>query len=305
VAPDDRHLYTADKDGVTLWDVSGPEPKAEQKVGYTIDGLQFAGLDRDGLPLLLRQSVRRQPNEAITDLTVLRLPDMGENVKPQFAVPTDTVRQWAVRRDGKVLALGSAWWDSVRLVDLGTGKDRTLERPKGSRDQLAFLHRLMFSRDGKTLVGLGSNEYPVTGRMNGLVVCWDAESGKVVWQVAEAEGQGAGALSADGRTLVTGWRLGKVATVWHLATGKKLREIPTNGAEAIGLSADGKTVVIGTYTEGAAREPILEIWDLAGKTNGQRLSVPTNVRFVSVRDDGRAFAAADVNGAVGWWVREK
>jgi WD40 repeat protein len=305
VAPDNKHLYTADKDGVTRWDLSGPEPKAEQKVGYTMDGLQFAGLDRDGLPLLLRQSIRHQPNEGTTDLTVLRLPDMGDNAKPQFAVPTDTVREWAVRPDGKVLALGFARWDSVRLVDVGTGKDRTLEAPKGKRDELAFLHRLLFSRDGKWLVGLGSNEYPVKGLMNGVVVCWDAESGKVVWQSEEAEGQGAGVLSADGRTLVTGWRLGKVATVWDRATGKKLREIPTNGAEAIGVSRDGKTVAIGTHAEGVAREPVLEIWDLTEKTVGQRVPAPATIKLISVREDGRAFATADLSGEVRWWVREK
>jgi WD40 repeat protein len=305
VAPGDKYLYTVGNDGLVLWDMTGPKPAAEQTVRYTTDGLQFAGLDRDGLPLLFRQKVRPQPAEATTDLTVLRLPDMGENAKPQLAVPTDTVRAWAVRPDGKALALGFGWWDSVRLVDVGTGKDRTLEAPARPKDQLAFLHRLLFSRDGKTLIGLGSNEYPVTGKMNGLVVRWDAETGRVRWKSQESEGQPVGALTADGKTLVTGWRLGKVFTVWDLATGTKLREIPTNGAEGIGVSADGKTVAIGTHTEEIARQPVLEIWDLAGKTVGQRVPVPAAVRSISFRDDGRAFATADINGEVRWWVREK
>jgi WD40 repeat protein len=164
---------------------------------------------------------------------------------------------------------------------------------------------LLFSRDGKTLIGLGSNEYPVTGKMNGLVVRWDAETGRVRWKSQESEGQPVGALTADGKTLVTGWRLGNVFTVWDLATGTKLREIPTNGAEGIGVSADGKTVAIGTHTEEIARQPVLEIWDLAGKTVGQRVPVPAAVRSISFRDDGRAFATADINGEVRWWVREK
>jgi RNA polymerase sigma factor (sigma-70 family) len=302
---DDRHVFTAGKESLIRWDLSRPKPMIEQTVKYTMDGLQFAGLDRDGQPLLFRQSIRPQPNEATTDLTVLRLSDMGKNAKPQLAVPTDTVRQWAVRPDGKALVVGFSWWDAVRLIDFGTGKDRTLDAPKGTRDQLAFLHRLLFSRDGKTLIGLGSNDYPVIGRMNGVVVCWDAASGKVLWHEEQAKGQGTGALSADGRTLVTGGRLGTVATVWDRATGKKVREIPTNGAEAIGVSADGKTVAVGTHTEGVAREPIVEIWDLTEKTVGQRVPVPATVRFVSFRDDGRAFATADTDGEIRWWVREK
>src|SRR5205823_2374244 len=99
VAPDDKHLYTAGKDGVSLWDLSGPEPKAEQKVAYTTQGLGMVGLDADGYPLLVRRLDRPQLRGALTDLTVLRLPDMDENRPPTVTVDADQVRLWAVSPD--------------------------------------------------------------------------------------------------------------------------------------------------------------------------------------------------------------
>ena len=303
-APIDSHLFTVGTDRLTLWDLSGKEPKAEQKVGYTIGGLAFAGLDGDGLPLLLRRLKRPHPMGNAVDLTVLRLPDMGEDSKPQFSVTADAVRYWAVRPDGKMLAVVLSGWNDVRLVDVGTGKDRVLEAPKQAKDRPAFPHRLLFSPDGKLLIGLGSNDYPVSKWMNGLVVCWNAETGKIVWQAEEPDGQSVGAVSRDGRVLVTGGRLGRTVNVWDLATGKKRRELPADGVTAIGVSPDGQTVVVGSFTDTDPRIPVLEVWNLNDKA-GARLSVPAALHAIRFAADGRAFATADQNGEVRSWVREK
>jgi hypothetical protein len=304
-APDQKHLFTAGKTGLTVWDLSGKEPKAGQIFEYAFSGIQFAGLDGDGQPLLLRRTTREHPMGPLqADLSVARLSDLNENLKPQFGVMADSLRAWAVRPDGKVIAVLLTGWKDVRLVNVNTGMDRVLEAPKETADRFAFPHGLLWSPDGRLLVGLGSNDYPVTGKMNGMVVCWNAETGKVIWQAEEPDGQSVGAMSRDGRVLVTSGRLGKRLNVWELATGKKIGEPSANGVTAIGVSPDGKTVAAGTFTDTDPRMPVLEIWDLSLKAPSRHVRVPAAVQSIAFCPDGRAFATADQSGEVRWWVRE-
>ena len=299
----DKHLYTAHKSGVVQWDMSGPEPKAENKVDYIIDGLQVAGIDRDGYPLLLRRVNHQRPGGTVAELTVLQLWDMAENLPPTVTVQADDLRAWAVSSDGKTLAVMGYAWDSVRLIDVESRKERRLDAPKAG-ERPALPQALMFTRDGKRLIGLGSNDYPVSGWKNGLVVCWDVESGKVLWQAAEADGQGVGALSRNGLTLVTTGRLADVLTVWDVTTGKKRTTAPVRSSSAVAVSPDGRWVVVGDHAPGAGREPVLKVWDLGWDSPvAETIPVPAAVQHISFAEDGRAFATANQKGEVRWWSR--
>jgi hypothetical protein len=306
VAPDDKHLFTEGKDGVTLWDLSGREPKAEQKVAYTGEGLTMVGLDRDGLPLLVRRVNRPQRIGTEADLTVLRLPDMDEKLPPTVRVDADSVRLAAVSSDGQTLAILDGRWGGVRLIDVESRKERRLDAPKAAAKYDPYPHALLFSRDGKTLIGLGSNDYPVLGETNGRVVCWDTQTGKVRWQSDELPGHRVGALSPDGRTLVTGGSVvDPEVVVWDVETGTKRSRRATD-ASALAVSPDGNTILIGARSKDSPRQGVLQVWDLAGSEPlAQSIAVPATVQSISFRDDGRAFATADSNGEIRWWVREK
>jgi hypothetical protein len=306
VVADEKHLFTAGKDGVILWDVSGPEPKAEQKVAFTISGLSMAGLDRDGNPLLVRRVDRPQTRGSLTDLTVLRLPDVGERLPPTVTVDSDNLRQFAVSADGRTLAVMLGGWGGVKLIDVASRNEQTLDAPKVAGKYEPYPHALFFSRDGKTLIGLGSSDYPVHGEVNGRVVCWDTETGKVRWQADELAGHPIGALSPDGRTLVTGGSLvSPEVVVWDMATGTRRARRET-AASALAVSPDGNTVLVGAPSKDSPRRGVLQVWDLAwNEPLAQAIPVPANIQFLSIRDDGRAFATADSAGEVRWWEWKK
>jgi RNA polymerase sigma factor (sigma-70 family) len=306
VAPDAEHVLSVDRRGLTHWDVRGPAVRLDRKTDFTVEGIEFAGLDRDGVPLLLRRTQRADPAGVIADLSVFRPSDMKEDMKAQVAVMAESLRQWAVRPDGKVLAALLGGWNDVRLIDLWTAKDRSLEVPMGDGKMLALPHQLRFSRDGKTLFGLGSNDYPVTGWRNGAIVCWDVETGKLRWVAEEADGQNAGALSADGRTLVTGGRFSKNVTLWDTNTGDKVRTLSANGVDSVAVSPDARTIVVGGRTPADPHKPELIVWDLSGnRPTATAIPASAVVTRIAFGPDGQAFATADAAGEVRWWVRGK
>lgn len=155
--------------------------------------------------------------------------------------------------DGKSVAATLAGENVVKLWDPVTGKKKkTFEGAKVSLGTIAF------SRDGRFLAASGYM-HDDKGKRQGMVILWEAGSGKVLWQVRANEGAGAEviALSPDGKLLATGDRDAPIK-LWDTATGKckqTLRGSQEHKVFSLAFSPDGKLLASGGL-DGTVR-----LWD--------------------------------------------
>jgi WD40 repeat protein len=147
---------------------------------------------------------------------------------------------------------------SVRVWDAATGEVKhTLYGPKGSeKDRVSVLH----ARGRKELIVVGGNP--------GGVWCWDLDSGKGLWQAALTAPGEYHWISRDGKTVVTNEGNG-VVRVWEATSGKQrssFRPDTIGHAQAVGVSADGKTVATAS---GGIFSTTVALWDAR---TGKRVS---------------------------------
>lgn len=148
-------------------------------------------------------------------------------------------------RDGRLMA--SIAGDKVaRVWDCATGEPAGPAMPHGQD-----LRSATFNADGTRLV---------TVTTLGTATIWEIPSGRKVRELSESV---AVALSADGRRLVAGDRLG--AEVCDIASGRAIaRRIPREGGvSVVAISPDGSSIFIG------ARLAQGQTWSLAGATEGE------------------------------------
>src|SRR5437763_14222592 len=169
----------------------------------------------------------------------------------------------AFSRDGKLLAVGSMQGE-VTLLMSATGKE-----VRRIKSVLPRVDALVFAPDGKTILGRGMGD--------GALAIWEVESGKLVTTIGKPSDEqqlvrprpfagsasGALALSADGKTLLSGE--GNVVRLLDLKTGKDLLAAlghagPVN---AVRFESDGKRVTTQSL-DGTVRA-----WDLAGRELSQ------------------------------------
>jgi RNA polymerase sigma factor (sigma-70 family) len=163
--------------------------------------------------------------------------------------------------DGKMLACGERIlrYDETELTsrillwDAMTGKKRgELPAHKFAVDSLAF------SPDGKILVSTGTTDKTLSH--------WDIETGKRIFELPCALGQGVVALgrgvvafSPDGKTLAWGSSAGEV-WLWETATKKLRRKFSghATNVKSLAFSPDGRVLVTGSEDTTAM------VWDVTG-----------------------------------------
>jgi WD40 repeat protein len=149
--------------------------------------------------------------------------------------------------------------DGVRLWDVATGKERWR-----ARTGPWMLRNAAFSPDGRTLAVVGYGWESDTRKTIGMVVLYDATTGK---ELRGCHGQMAStacaAFSPDGRMLATGDGDGTIH-LWEVASGRERQKLPGHEADvwSVSFSPDGRLLV------SAASEGLGLVWDLAAAGPG-------------------------------------
>jgi WD40 repeat protein len=183
--------------------------------------------------------------------------------------------------------------DSVAVFDIwdqATGQRRkSLPAIKGAVFSVAV------SKDGKRIAA---------GCSRGLVLVWDAESGRSVWTNTEPGLDAMSvAFSPDGQSLAVGYglysdsKIGKVK-IWDVATGKEMKSSfagPKGGVNKLAFDPTGKRLAV-------AGEGIVEVWELATTTKIRDLKGHTKwVYSVVFSPDGKWLAAGGWDRTVKIW----
>jgi WD40 repeat protein len=197
--------------------------------------------------------------------------------------------------DGKTLATAS-YSGPIHLWDVATGK----EVRKCGDDGLGA-SCVAFAPDGKTVA---------VGGQAGMLQMFEAATGKEITPQAGHHGAvGSVALSPDGRRAATaGWD--RTLRIWETATGKELFQAKAPQANAGGpgpvgdfygmggtvcFTPDGSALVVGW--QGVRTVRLYS--SLTGKEIRQTEELPSEVINVAVAPDGKTFAVATMDGAVG------
>jgi WD40 repeat protein len=151
-----------------------------------------------------------------------------------------------------------------------------------------YVHGVLFSRDGKTLISCGAD---------GVIRCWEVPSGRAVRRLEGHRGWVRSlALSPDGKTLASGggwWDFS--LRLWDLDSGKELACLEESQHGEIGFVAfapDGRTLY-------AARDYEIAVWEAPG---GRRLRTfkplpekSYGFSAVTLSPDGRTLAVANLD----------
>jgi WD40 repeat protein len=256
VTPDGGRVLVEDRFvRVYLWDVKGQQevwsfahPEASFTLPFTADGKH----------LVLARSRTAELRDAATGKVVAMLtaPD------PQFTPLYDT----GLSPDGR-LAVTSEKADAVAVLD-----PRAPARVFPSDRQL---RRLLFSPDGRHLVGLGPH----------ATLVWDLKAADGAPPVARLPAAAEGGFSPNGKTLALD-DLGFV-TLWRAGAWERLPQSadPATAVHRVAFSADGKQVL--GYTRGG-----WVAWPAGG---GPAVALSDNSQ---VHHEGMAEVSADGRAAV-------
>ena len=203
------------------------------------------------------------------------------------------VRSVAFSRDGKSLATGCGD-GTARLLDAATGR----ELRRFGEQQTHSFKAVALSPDGKLLAAGGD-------RPHGVVLVWDAETGKLLHRFDRLPGPVTSlAFSPDGKSLACGSGTGptgspqvKPVVLWDPASGGELRRLGAVGKSvtSVAFSPDGKTLAAG----GAAS---IRLYDTAtgGESLGDR-GHHDSVYSVAFSPSGDAVMTAGGDGSIRTW----
>ncbi|HEY7429033.1 MAG TPA: sigma-70 family RNA polymerase sigma factor [Gemmataceae bacterium] len=216
-------------------------------------------------------------------------PHSGKELRP---LPLE---EWpgslALSKDGKKLAVVTAWGTAVRVLDLKSGQPTT---PPGGH--LMPITMAALTPDGRTAV---------TGSLNGPPLVWDVATGRVRHRLEGHESLiDTLQLSGDGRTLYSsGWD--KTLCVWDLATGQKWRRIPLkrdpSGAVAgmvkrhLVLTPNGQTLAT------LDSDKVIRIVDVVSGEERRHFQGPEDLLGMGLTPDGRSLVAWSVDHMVRVW----
>lgn len=273
---DGKFLATGAGDGdVTLWDAATLKQIYQLRghrlfvtaLVFSADGETLVTADSDDCSIRFWAIATGNPQAtfwfAIDESRRLRRylipaekPEERAPVNYSFDEPIEYLYGVAISPDGKLLAAGTRL-NRVRLFDVSTGKESTVEKPH--KDAVISV---AFSPDGKILAtGAGGDDK--------TVCLWDVASGK---QLAVLSGHSdsvvAISFSPDGKLLATGGltnlaeaaagRPQVVCKIWEIPSGKELATLPgySDGVRCLAFSPGGKTLAtVGDH-------PGVKLWDL-------------------------------------------
>jgi WD40 repeat protein/tRNA A-37 threonylcarbamoyl transferase component Bud32 len=234
---------------------------------------------------------------------------------------TGTVYALDLSADGTLLASSSIDDQTVRLWDVGSGRERAVLRhpewvwdvglspdgktlavfsawqivlwdlfpePRGEPFQGRTRGIFAFSPDGRTLLA---------GAPEGGVQLWDVATGKLRTHLGQLQGAvTCVAFSSDGSLAAAG--AAATVGVWEVARRRPLCTLPGHGGSVAAVAFDpaGKTLAVGE--RGGVR-----LWDLATKTT-RILGIPDDNRLVTAlafTPQGTLLARGDDGGGVELW----
>jgi len=170
-----------------------------------------------------------------------------------------------------------------------TPRAREILAPRTKQGRPPFT-AIAYSPDGTRLL---------TGHLTPFIGLWDAESGKLVQQLAgsDDEATGAVAFSPDGKVLATAGNA-RVIHLWDAKTGKELRKlaVPSEWVLSLAFSPDGKWFVSGD-TDNRIR-----LWQVDTGAALAEFSGHTNyVHWADFSAKGDAILSAGHDGTIRVW----
>lgn len=180
--------------------------------------------------------------------------------------------------DGRLLA--AVDWDTVRLLETATGKQR-----RHCTGHEGLVHAVAFSNNGRLLA---------SGADDRTVRLWDPATGRAVRELRGHVGKvHAVAFSPDGRFVASGDSGGTVR-LWDAGSGKLLRQFPRSGKgiSCVTFSPDGATLAAGGW------DRTVRLWDVASGAERRRLvGHLSGVCAVAFAPDGQRLVCATWDSA--------
>jgi WD40 repeat protein len=204
----------------------------------------------------------------------------------------DFLMSVAFSHDGRTLAIAGQPGPIV-LVDVATRRIKSRRRVREEFSDFGGYGKVIFTDDGRHLVGEGAN-----------VEVWDLRTGKHVASL-DAPGRrgpiGSAAVSPDGHTLAASLPDGSIV-LWDLRTRRRLpRQLNNLGGHTgavndLAFSADGRTLA------SAGVDETVKLWDL--RTTRRVTATLTGhsgpVNSVSFSRDGTLASGSDDQTAISW-----
>jgi WD40 repeat protein len=199
-------------------------------------------------------------------------------------IPVREAKDLRFSRDGRTLAISNHRSNEIILWDLEEGIVRmTLRGHKTPVCSLAF------ANDGGTLTS--------TGLLDPVVLVWDLATGRPQRVPTEASVI-CGAISPDGRTLITVNDHLKALRFWNLPSGQLVRQIVGRRSpiRSVALSPGSRWVATG------AADQFVSLWNVATGIEVRRLDAGGDViHNIAFSPDGRTLAATGNDGFICLW----
>jgi WD40 repeat protein len=202
-----------------------------------------------------------------------------------------TVLSVAFSPDRKTVASGGAD-NAVRVWEVATGKElRRFTAATGPGAELALVHSIAFSPDGKLLVA-------ATGNPSRELVMWRPATGEEVWHFRDNPREMTSlAFSPDGKSLAAGDTAGSVR-LWDVGSGEPRCELKGQffGVKSIAFSPKGEILA------SACIDRTIRLWDLSsGRELRQLKGHNMDVLAVAFARDGKTLASGSFDRTIRLW----